>query len=79
MSQKYEIRGAVTQILPGGKFNVSFEMQSKTHEIETIVSGKMREFKIKIVRGDDVLVTIDPQSIQPNQKLRGQIVRRFKK
>lgn len=76
---KHKITGVVNNILPNGKFNVVTNINNQEHNIEAMISGKIRQFKIKIVRGDEVIMEIDEQSIHPNEKLRGTIIRRNKK
>lgn len=78
MSQ-YQIQGSVNQVLPGGKFKIVFTMNNQEHEAEANISGKIRQFKIKIVKGDEVLVNLAPDTIKPNSIIQGQIVRRIKK
>ncbi len=64
---KHKVNGVVTQVLPGGNFKVTIEIENVTHAITASVSGKIRENKIKIVKGDTVVVIIDSQNINEGQ------------
>ena len=63
-----EMDGTVTEVLRGGMYRVKLE---NGHEILATTAGKMRQFKIRIVLGDDVRVAISPYDLN-----RGRIIYR---
>ena len=68
--QKIEIEGVVTTILPETKFKVELSNQKI---IICTLSGKMRQFFIKVMPGDKVKVEIS--SYDPTK---GRIIYRYK-
>ena len=62
--------GTVTEVLPNAMFRVQLEGQ---HEILAYSSGRMKNFRIKIIQGDRVRVELPPSDLH-----RGRIVYRYK-
>ena len=50
-----EVEGKVIELLPRGEFKVELE---NGHTVIAYVSGKMRNFNIRILAGDTVLMEI---------------------
>ena len=63
------VEGEVIEILPNATFRVQIE-QSATPVIG-VISGKMRQFNIKVLLGDRVEIEFSPYDLT-----RGRIVRR---
>jgi translation initiation factor IF-1 len=63
------VEGEVIEILPNATFRVKIE-QSSTSVIG-VISGKMRQFNIKVLLGDRVEIEFSPYDLT-----RGRIVRR---
>jgi translation initiation factor IF-1 len=63
------VEGEVVEILPNATFRVKIE-QSATPVIG-VISGKMRQFNIKVLLGDRVEIEFSPYDLT-----RGRIVRR---
>ena len=63
------VEGEVVEILPNATFRVQIE-QSVTPVIG-VISGKMRQFNIKVLLGDRVEIEFSPYDLT-----RGRIVRR---
>ncbi len=55
-----EMDGKVTEVLRGGMYRVVLE---NGHSILATTAGKMRQFKIRIVLGDEVRVAISPYDL----------------
>lgn len=55
-----QIQGTVTTATGGGKFSVLLENGST---ILAKLSGKMQRFKIRIIAGDKVTVTVSPYDL----------------
>ncbi len=64
-----EVRGRVTELLPGAKFRVSLE---NDHEIIAHLGGKLRMFRIRLSVGDEIKVEMTPYDLS-----KGRIVYRF--
>jgi|GEM_PF-129464 len=56
-----EVRGRVTELLPGAKFRV--ELEDNNLEIIAHLSGKMRKNSIRVSIGDDVKVEMSPYDL----------------
>ena len=69
--EKFYLEGIVTEAFPAGKFNVQLE---NGHNLIGYVSGKMRRYKIRVLRGDKVKVEVSPYDMD-----RGRIVYRYKR
>ena len=68
--EKITVEGKVLDALPNATFKVELE---NGHIILAYVSGKMRMYFIRILRGDKVTVELSPYDLN-----RGRIVRREK-
>lgn len=55
-----EVEGKIIDVLTGGQYKVLLDNK---HEITAYMSGKMRKFKIRIVKGDRVTVGITPYDL----------------
>lgn len=55
-----EMDGVVKEVLRGGMYRVELD---NGHEIIATTSGKMRKYRIKIVRGDSVRVAMSPYDL----------------
>lgn len=51
--QKIEVEGVITSVLPGTKFKVILSNQK---EVTCTLCGKMKQFFIKVMPGDKVVV-----------------------
>lgn len=69
---RFEVEGTITNVLPGGKFEVELE---NGHVCICTISGKLRQNFIRIIRGDKV--TIDLSTKDPELK-NGRIIWRNK-
>lgn len=67
--EKLKMKGVVMEALQGGSFKVKLE---NNVEIMANVSGKIRVFKIQILKGDTVEVELSPYDLT-----RGRIVYRI--
>jgi len=65
-----ELEGEIVDVLPGGRFRVRLE---NGHEIEGLLSGKMRTNNIKVILYDTVRVEMTPYDLS-----KGRIVYRYK-
>ncbi|MFA4830652.1 MAG: translation initiation factor IF-1 [Patescibacteria group bacterium] len=64
-----EVRGTVDELLPGTTFRVTLE---NGHVVTAHLSGKMRQFSIRIGVGDEVRVEMTPYDLT-----KGRIVYRY--
>ncbi|MDD9911493.1 MAG: translation initiation factor IF-1 [Alphaproteobacteria bacterium] len=55
-----ELEGEVVEVLPNTMFKVKLE---NGHEILAHISGKMRQFNIRILEGDSVTVEMTPYDL----------------
>ena len=69
-SDAIEVSGTVIDALPNAMFNVELE---NGHVVLAYISGKMRRYFIRILRGDRVTVELSPYDLN-----RGRLVYRFK-
>ncbi len=67
--QKIKMKGAITDVLQGGQFNVLLE---NGISVMANVSGKIRIHRIQILKGDTVEVELSPYDLT-----RGRIVYRI--
>lgn len=65
------VMGQVVDVLPGTTFKVKLDDMDK--EIHCYLSGKMRQFKIKVLLGDKVEVEMSPYDLD-----KGRIIHRHK-
>lgn len=63
------MHGVVTEILPNAMFRVQLDGQD--HTVLGVISGRMRQFNIKIIAGDRVEIEFSPYDMS-----RGRITRR---
>ena len=56
-----ELEGIVTDVPGGGLYRVKETKQG--HEILCQLNGKMRKFKITVVKGDEVKVEVSPYDL----------------
>lgn len=59
VSDFVEVEGVVSSVLPGGEFEVTLDIGKK---MVTYLSGKMKQFQIRIGLGDRVKVEISKYS-----------------
>ena len=52
--------GKVTQVLPDSRFRVILE---NGHEVLATLAGKMRRFRIRVLTGDRVTMTLSPYDL----------------
>ena len=64
-----EFKGKVTELLPNTMFRVTLE---NNHEILAHIAGKLKENRIRILTGDNVLVEVTPYDLT-----KGRIIYRF--
>jgi translation initiation factor IF-1 len=69
--EKIEVEGIVVEALPATQFKVELD---NGHEVLAYLSGKMRRYYIRILRGDRVRVELSPYDLT-----RGRITYRYKK
>lgn len=55
-----EVEGVVTEVLPGTNFKVKL---TNGHIITAYLSGKMRQFTVRVSVGDKVKVAISPYDL----------------
>lgn len=59
-SDMIELEGEVVEVLPNTTFRVRLE---NDHEILAHISGRMRQFNIRILAGDKVTVEMTPYDL----------------
>ncbi len=69
--EKIEVEGTVTEALPSTQFHVELD---NGHTVLAYLSGKMRRYYIRILRGDRVRVELSAYDLT-----RGRIIYRYKK
>ncbi len=69
--EKVEVEGTVVEALKATQFRVELD---NGHEVLAYLSGKMRRYYIRILRGDRVRVELSPYDLT-----RGRITYRYKK
>jgi len=55
-----EMEGTVMEVFPGGTLKVVTDQE---HEILAHLGGKMRRFRIRVLRGDRVIVEVSPYDL----------------
>jgi translation initiation factor IF-1 len=65
-----EFEGKVVEVLPGSRFKIELE---NGHQVEGILSGKMRKNNIKVILYDKVLLEMTPYDLT-----KGRITFRYK-
>ena len=68
--QVIEFDGEVTEALPNAMFRVQLD---NDHEVLSTIAGTMRRFRIRVLPGDRVRVSISPYDLT-----RGRIILRHK-
>ena len=58
---KIEVEGSVVELLPGTEFKVKLDNSDKV--IRCVISGKIRQSKIKIILLDRVTVKLSPYNL----------------
>jgi len=58
--EKLVVEGTVVEALPGTQFRVKLD---NGHEVLAYLSGKMRKFYLRILRGDRVKVDMSPYDL----------------
>jgi len=64
-----EFEGSIVEVLPNQMFKVKLENE---HIVTCYTGGKMRQFKIRLVGGDRVLIEMTPYDLD-----KGRITRRL--
>lgn len=65
-----KLEGTVTEVLPNATFRVAV---NGGHEVLTTLGGKMRQFRIRVLAGDQVKIEVSPYDLS-----RGRIIYRHK-
>ncbi len=65
-----ELEGTVTEVLPNATFRVAV---NGGHQVLTTLGGKMRQFRIRVLAGDQVKIEVSPYDLS-----RGRIIYRHK-
>jgi translation initiation factor IF-1 len=65
-----ELDGVVAEVLPSAMFRVDLD---NGHQVLATAAGKMRKFRIRVLAGDRVTVTVSPYDLS-----RGRITFRHK-
>jgi translation initiation factor IF-1 len=65
-----ELEGVVSDVLPSAMFRVALD---NGHKVLATAAGKMRKFRIRVLAGDRVTVTVSPYDLT-----RGRITFRHK-
>jgi translation initiation factor IF-1 len=60
LSSPYETTGVVERILGNNNYLVQIQVEDQTRSVLCHLSGKMRQFKISVIVGDQVRVEIPP-------------------
>jgi translation initiation factor IF-1 len=66
----FELDGIVSEVLPSAMFRVDLD---NGHRVLATAAGKMRKFRIRVLVGDRVTVTVSPYDLS-----RGRITFRHK-
>jgi translation initiation factor IF-1 len=64
-----EVEGSIVDVLPNQMFKVELE---NGHLVTCYTGGKMRQFKIRLVAGDNVRIEMTPYDLE-----KGRIIRRL--
>jgi translation initiation factor IF-1 len=65
-----ELQGTVSEVLPNATFRVLLE---NDHTVLTTIAGRMRRYRIRVLKGDRVTVEVSPYDLT-----RGRITFRHK-
>lgn len=55
-----ELEGTITEVFPGGTFKV---VTDRNHTVLAHLGGKMRKYRIRVLRGDRVIVAVSPYDL----------------
>ena len=55
-----EMEGTIMEVFPGGTCKV---VTDQDHEVLAHLGGKMRRFRIRVLRGDRVIVEVSPYDL----------------
>lgn len=56
-----ELQGVVTEVLAGGNYKIKC---GENHEVLARLNGKMRQFRIRVIAGDRVTVSVSPYDLK---------------
>jgi translation initiation factor IF-1 len=65
----FELEGNIIEVLPNQMYKVELD---NGHVVTAYTGGKMRQYKIRIVQGDRVLVEMTPYDLE-----KGRVIRRL--
>lgn len=60
MSDTLELQGEVSNVLGNNNYRVLVDLDGTKKEVLCHLAGKMRQFKINVIPGDRVRVTLPP-------------------
>jgi translation initiation factor IF-1 len=60
-SDLFELEGEITDVLPNQMFKVQLQ---NGHVVTCYTSGKLRQFRIRLVQGDSVRVEMTPYDLE---------------
>lgn len=55
-----EMRGTVDEVLPDSRYKVTLD---NGHQLVAYSAGKMKKFRIRIIKGDDVSLEMSPYDL----------------
>lgn len=55
-----ELEGVISEVLPSAMFRVALE---NGHQVLATMGGKMRHFRIRVLKGDRVTVEVSPYDL----------------
>ena len=58
-----EMEGEVTEVFPGGTFEVTIQQGEREHKVHAHLAGRLRRFRIRVVLGDRVTVGVSPYDL----------------
>lgn len=59
-SELIELTGAVVDVLPNSTFKVRV---NTTHEVLCYMGGRLKQYKIKVILGDNVRIEVSPYDL----------------
>jgi translation initiation factor IF-1 len=59
-SELIELTGAVVDVLPNSTFKVRV---NNTHEVLCYMGGRLKQYKIKVILGDNVKIEVSPYDL----------------
>lgn len=60
MSDTLEVQGTILSVLGNNNYQVEIDVEGSSRELLCHLSGKMRQFKINVIPGDEVTVQVPP-------------------